>query len=184
MWITVGENDDLILKEIEGQTDRAAALIAQSYLEDRLVLAIKARLICDDVVLRRVFTGAGPAASFSARIDLGLLLGIYRSEIHKLLTQIKDIRNTFAHKAEPLSFETATIRDRCNNLDVERAGTFVTKDGESETFDVSPSGNPRLAFLNAIKFLLFICDRELRLHPPRKPAPPVVTLWRGSSPAP
>jgi hypothetical protein len=184
MWITVSDADHLILNEIEGQTDRAAALIAQAYLEDRLVMAIKARLVHNDEVLNRIFKGTGPAASFSSRIDLGILLGLYELETHELLHQIKEIRNKFAHRAEPLNFETPTIADRCRNLDLPRIGMFVTEAGESETFDVQPCGSPRQAFMNAIKFLLFVCDRELRLSPPRRPAPPVVKLWRASPKAP
>ena len=84
MWVTVSDDDHRILDEIEGQTNDAAASIAQAYLEDRLVAAIKARLVENDDVLNRIFKGTGPAASFSSRIDLGLLLGLYDINVHDL----------------------------------------------------------------------------------------------------
>jgi hypothetical protein len=180
VWITLNEEDNLIIAEIASQSDRGAALIAQAYLEDRLVAAIKARLVDNDDVLNRLFKGTGPLASFSSRIDIGLALGLYQVEAHKLFRQIKDIRNDFAHKARPLDFTTPSIADRCNNLNIRREGEYLSHLRESETYEAGPAGTPREAFINAIKFLMFVCDRELKLLPPRNPAPPVVMLRQAS----
>lgn len=180
VWITQNQDDNLILAEIAAQSDRGAALIAQAYLEERLVAAIKARLAGTDEVLNRLFKGTGPLASFSSRIDIGLALGLYEAEAHALFRQIKEVRNEFAHNAAPIDFASQKIAAHCSNLNINIMGTYVSHSGESETFDVSPSQNARDAFMNAVKFLLFLCDRELRLQPPRKPAPPVVTLTQAS----
>jgi hypothetical protein len=77
-WITLSDADKPILEEIEKQTDRAAALIATSYLEDRLVEAIKARTVRDQNVEKDMFRNSGPLGSFSAKIDLGFMLGSLR----------------------------------------------------------------------------------------------------------
>ena len=46
-----------------------------------------------------VIDGRAPIASFGARIQLTLLLGIITSEDAALLRQIKALRNLFAHRA-------------------------------------------------------------------------------------
>jgi len=176
-WITLSDRDDLIIKEIETQSDRAAALIAQAYMEERLVEAIKARLVDDhDDVINRIFKGTGPIASFSSRIDLGLVIGLYTAQVHALLRKIKEIRNDFAHLSAPVSFDTPSIAARCENLNLSGEGTYISLQLESETFEVNRASTPREAFMNAVRFILYICDRELRLLPLRKPAPPVVTI--------
>src|SRR5258705_7001209 len=42
-WLSASETDKAIIQEIETQTDRAAALIAVAYLEERLRSALDAR---------------------------------------------------------------------------------------------------------------------------------------------
>ena len=177
-WIIQGENDKLIVKEIHQQTDRGAALIAAAYLEESLVVAIKSRTNRHEAIENRLYKGAGPLASFSAKIDLGLLLGIYEPKVHQFLRTVKDIRNAFAHNPKPMNFGTKKIAALCAKIDL---GLNTTLDitppgGETEIvkIDIQSDSTPKTAFLNAIKFLLLALELEVKTPPPRVPAPPVI----------
>ena len=107
-WLASNLNKEII-QEIEAQTDRAAALIAAAYLEERLRAALDARTCRYANVENEFYRSSGPLGSFSARIDLALLLGIIEPQVHKFLHTIKDIRNAFAHQAEPRDFDTQRL---------------------------------------------------------------------------
>lgn len=116
-WATRGTaEDDLTTAEIERQEDRAAAIIAAAFFEDRLTLAIRERLVNDPRVVNPLLKGTGPLASFSAKIDLAYLLGIYGAPTRATLHTIRNIRNEFAHNLAPLTFESQKIKDMCATL--------------------------------------------------------------------
>lgn len=175
-WVTVSDDDKPIIAEIEKQTDRGAALIATAYLEERLLEAIKARMNRFEEVENKLFKGLGPLASFSSKIDLGLLLGIYDLQSQKMLHIIRDIRNEFAHQPKPRDFNSRRIRDLCKNLFIKgnlklknkTTGQVITK------FSINPDGTSRTLFLNAIKYFLLMLDMEMKQLPLRKPAEPVL----------
>jgi len=76
-WTTRGTKEDKeTTEEIERQEDRAAAIIAAAYFENRLMLAIQERLEDDAKVINSFFQNMGPLASFSAKIDLAYLMRI------------------------------------------------------------------------------------------------------------
>jgi hypothetical protein len=117
MWMTLSdERYNRATKDIKRQRDRGAAIIAAALLEDHLVAAIKARLERHPIVENKMFNGYGSLASFSARIDFGLLLGLYDSKVCKQLHRIRNIRNEFAHNVEATTFESQRIRDLCAHL--------------------------------------------------------------------
>ena len=47
---------------------------------------------------------------------MALLLGLIPIQIHKDLNTIRRIRNLFAHKPEPISFDVMQIKDLASNL--------------------------------------------------------------------
>ncbi len=116
-WVTRGTAEDhLTTAEIDRQEDRAAAIIAAAFFEDRLTLAIRERLVNDPRVVNPLFKGAGPLASFAAKIDLAYLLGIYGAPHRAKLHTIRNIRNEFAHNLAPLTFESQKIEGMCATL--------------------------------------------------------------------
>jgi hypothetical protein len=102
--------DTATVIEIEEQTDRAAAIVAGSYLEDFLAAMIRSTFTQDDKVLNQFFNGMGPLATFSAKIDMAYLLHLVDEDNRKRLHQIRRIRNEFAHDFSPLKFETLRMR--------------------------------------------------------------------------
>jgi DNA-binding MltR family transcriptional regulator len=111
-----GERDKATTDEIDRQEDRAAAIIASAYVEDRLALAIKARLIADIQVTNPMFNGDGPLATFSVKINMAYLLGLITKRQRETLHIIKKIRNLFAHDLSPLTFTSQNIQALCRNL--------------------------------------------------------------------
>src|SRR5258706_8269848 len=115
VWM-LKKHDIAIIKEIERQRDRGAAIIAGACLEERLTELLQAAFEKHDDVSNQIFKGYGPLASFRAKIDLALLLGMYPEYTHKTLLIIKDVRNEFAHRSEKITSKTQRIVDLCSNL--------------------------------------------------------------------
>jgi hypothetical protein len=105
-----------IMAELMKQSDRGAAIIAGSVLEEILEATIKARL---RPLLpgqdRTLFGRMAPLSTFSAKIELGFVLGLYTEAAYKNLNMIREIRNEFAHEFDPLSFDHPEIAKLVNN---------------------------------------------------------------------
>ena len=114
-WI-LDETESHIIKEIEHGTDRQAAIVAAAFLERQLGDTLHAVFEEEEGVSSRMLKGYGPLATFSAKIDLGYLLRIYKNYMRKWLYTLKDIRNEFAHRPEKTNFKTQKISDLCKNL--------------------------------------------------------------------
>lgn len=184
-WITVSDEDTPILEEIEKQTDRGSALIAASYLEQRLLTAIKARTNRHEKIEKDFYRGSGPAGSFSAKIDLGLLIGLYEPKIHQMLHTVKEIRNELAHEPKPRDFTSQRINDLCKNITVEAKLDLTNKtNGQQIKIDLEKPKDSREAFQNAVKMLLLWLDMELKKLPPRVPAPPAMPALSSLQPKP
>jgi len=96
--------------ELEKQTDRGAALIAGAVLDEVLEMAITARLIDLGRDQHDSLFGRGrPLDSFSAKIGLGYALGLYPNAARVLLEMVRDVRNKFAHRIEPLEFSNPDV---------------------------------------------------------------------------
>jgi DNA-binding MltR family transcriptional regulator len=174
-WMTNSDDDRPILEEIEKQTDRAAALIAVAYLEERLLAAIKSRLVNDGKTHDKIFRGSGPVSAFSAKIDLAFLLGIYDAKVQKMFHTVREIRNEFAHEPQPRDFKSQRISDLCENVSI--IASFNIKNNTTGVeFDVQlkPDGTSKTSFMNAIKYLLLVADTEIKKIPHRVPHGPIV----------
>jgi hypothetical protein len=109
--VHTAEEIKAVLEELNGQTDRGAAIIAASVIEELLAVIIQKRLLPLTSDLRRSLferTNA-PLSSFSAKIDLGLLLGLYSASAAKHLHILRECRNKFAHRIEALTFDHPEI---------------------------------------------------------------------------
>src|SRR5574341_2026101 len=93
------------------ESDRAVAILATSYLEVLLEKLLRTKLIRNRVV-NRLFTGNGPLASLSARIDICYALGLMPDYVLQDLTLIRRIRNHFAHHLNEASFQDEAVINR------------------------------------------------------------------------
>lgn len=115
-WTLEDDSHSEIIEEIERGRDRSAAIVGASYLEERLTATLRQGLQQDDEVASRMFKGHGPLATFSAKIEIGYLLGAYRAHTRKKMHTVREIRNAFAHSSTKITFKTQRIKDLCKNL--------------------------------------------------------------------
>jgi hypothetical protein len=102
-----------IFDEVTFQNDRTAAIILGSYVEFALQDAIEGKWPPISNTLRDdIFEGNGPLATFSAKIDIGLAMGLFGLQTKTDLNSIRWIRNKFAHELGQLTFETDFIANR------------------------------------------------------------------------
>ena len=99
------------------ESDRAAAILAAAYFEDRLRDAIMTRFVAlnrrDEI---EIFKDYGPLSTFKAKVDIAFALGLYDRKIRKDLHTVRRIRNKFAHSSEPMN-STTTVAAECRKLD-------------------------------------------------------------------
>jgi DNA-binding MltR family transcriptional regulator len=93
-----------LLKEIEGESDRAAIILAAAMLDDLLLYAIAMKLSFEPTgdEIEHIFRQAGPLGSFSARMEIALYFDVIEDETYKQLDTIREMRNACAHSKHPL----------------------------------------------------------------------------------
>lgn len=121
MWVNLTPAEETALRELDGLSDRAAAIVGATILEARLEERLKHTL--NDLVIKerqtlhtRMFNNAGPLGTFSARINIAYMCGIFEESVWRDLNLIRDLRNDFAHVTAVGSFKDQTVVDRCANL--------------------------------------------------------------------
>lgn len=149
-----------VMKEIMEGSDRVVAIVGGALVEEVLARLLREFLRQDEKVLDQAFGFSKPIGTFSAKVDLGYLLGVYGKEVHQDLHCLRRIRNEFAHKLNT-TFKTQKLADLAKNLYlVERY---------SEDFDhprkVPP--NPRPENLMELPSWIGLRDRDQVLEDPR-----------------
>ena len=98
------------------ESDRGAALIAASFLDNSLKEIIKAYLI-DNKSSKELIDGFNaPVGTFSSRINLSNSLGLIMKDEYALLHSIRKIRNEFGHEWNEVTFDSTTIKNKVQNL--------------------------------------------------------------------
>jgi hypothetical protein len=101
------------------ESDRAAAILAGSFVEDCLQQAISRRLkIRNNHQRSQLFGINAPLGSFANKIRIGYALDIFGIETYENLDLIRSIRNAFAHCKLSVSFETPEIAAICHLLKI------------------------------------------------------------------
>lgn len=168
-----------IVKEIEGERDRGAAIIAAAFLEERLSRLLFANLVEDKDMIGQMFRGMGPASTFAAKNNLAYLMGIYPREIRDGVACLVSIRNLFAHKSEPLDFDSGEVRSWTDKIgSLQDISQWTLK--YMEYFDPSDKmegilDTSRNRFLTATKFILVVFDYLIFRSVARRAS--VGTLW-------
>lgn len=121
VWIAFNKDEANAIQELHALSDRAAAIVAAVLLENRIESCLKSVLRDrkkDPVnsLHNEIFQPSGILGSFSAKINLAYMLGIFSAEAWADINQIKDIRNRFAHNLEISNFSSDSIASRCRNL--------------------------------------------------------------------
>jgi len=98
------------------ESDRAAAILAASFLDDYLEQFLKEFMINDQKVCNNLLNWPGPLSSFSTRRECAYAFGYINKETRNNIDDIAKIRNKFAHNYEVNSFNKHPISDLCQNL--------------------------------------------------------------------
>jgi hypothetical protein len=110
---TAFDSKDLshLFARLAGESETAQILIFASYLEDRIRLLIKERLL--HIVSQRdeeeIFGGNGPLATFANRLNISYRLGWLSKEQKERLDAFRKIKNDFAHNAFKVTLSDARI---------------------------------------------------------------------------
>ena len=98
------------------ESDRGAALVAASMLDDRLH-DILAAFMADTPTSRDLLSGFhAPLGTFAARSSIALSLGLIQLNEFEELTIVRKIRNEFGHGWKPVSFDSGVVVELCNKL--------------------------------------------------------------------
>lgn len=105
-------------REHSGDSGRAAAILIAADFEN----VLQAKIEDEFVKLNRedrdtLFDGHGALSTFSAKIEIGYALGLYGRKTRNRLRVAKNIRDDFAHAAEPLDFDASSISNHCKKLE-------------------------------------------------------------------
>lgn len=99
------------LREFGKESDRGAALVAASMLDERL-REILSNFLVEAPTSRELLVGFNaPLGTISARAGAALSLGLIQENEFEEITLIRRIRNEFGHGWKPLSFESGRVAD-------------------------------------------------------------------------
>jgi len=165
-----------VIDEIGRENDRGAAIIAAAMVEDYLSDTIKARLhskgkVRADVV-QKLFSDNSPLGSFAAKIDLGLVLGIYLEDAHADLHTVRLVRNQFAHRMSPISFNAGEPKRLCRDVRLIRQIRQMDISPEVKDLGVGVKNMPaKERYIRTCKILIGILLGQY-LQPPPLPSLP------------
>jgi DNA-binding MltR family transcriptional regulator len=98
-------------------THSGVVIAASAILETRLERVLKQALRpMSKAMHARLFDSFRPLSSFSSKIMMAYALGAITRDVFDELEKIRAIRNEFAHSAELLHFESATIARKFSTL--------------------------------------------------------------------
>lgn len=98
------------------ESDRGCALMASAYLDELLKRHLQHYLVLTSELKKTMFNFNGSLGTFSSRINMSYAIGKLPRSYQKDLHRIRDIRNIFAHSAEPMAFDTLAISKICAKL--------------------------------------------------------------------
>lgn len=104
------------LASFNKESDRGAALVAASMLDERLEQVLRAFFIESSAAKELVSGFNAPLGTFSSRASAAAALGLIQDNEFKEITLIRKIRNEFGHGWEPVSFETEHIAAHVRKL--------------------------------------------------------------------
>jgi hypothetical protein len=98
------------VKEIQEQTDRGSAIVGAAMLEEMLAVVLQKRMVGMNRDHYDSFFGlTGPGGGLSSKIELFYAFGLCNDSLYKAMHDIRGIRNKFAHRIEPLTFDDPAI---------------------------------------------------------------------------
>lgn len=112
------ELDELgdFLAAFNHETERGAALVAASMLDQRLKEILVAFLLPSDHSKELLAGFNAPLGTFAARASAAFSLGLIQENEFKEITLIRRIRNEFGHDWKPRTFKSGAVADLSKQL--------------------------------------------------------------------
>jgi hypothetical protein len=111
-------NLETFFKELEGESDRACALVAGSAISEELAdLLTKYFVNLNESDINHLFhAGGAPLIDFATRIDIAFALGLISPQERLVANAIRKIRNVFAHTLAQIDFSHELIAAELSNI--------------------------------------------------------------------
>ena len=106
-----------VVESFHSETDRAAAVLAASFVECFLEKLLK-WFMRDGSLTNDLFIGHGPLSTFSARSDCAFAFKIIDENLHRDLKFIRKIRNHFAHHPSDATFDESPVSEFCREFSI------------------------------------------------------------------
>lgn len=153
-------------RETRTKSDRGAAILLSTNLENQLQRAIELLLFLDSNDARDLFgSERSPLGTFSSKIRIARALRLLGPVTERNLDIIRSVRNAFAHTRMPITFKTPAIFDACSLLVVptQRHGRKMGGDID----DAALSGRDRFTQVCGVTgfnltMLFWDCPRTLK----------------------
>lgn len=97
------------LASFNKESDRGAALVAASMIDDRLQQILIAFFIQSPTAKDLITGFNAPLGTFSSRASAAAALGLIQENEFREITLIRKIRNEFGHGWEPMTFESENL---------------------------------------------------------------------------
>ncbi|MDO8557327.1 MAG: hypothetical protein Q7R98_02580 [Candidatus Jorgensenbacteria bacterium] len=159
---TTWEKGDFLINEFSKETDRAAAILSVSLLENTLTTLLKSHLAPTTTSEDELFDqNNAPVSTFNSKIQLAFRLGLISAKFTQNFNIIRKMRNDFAHNVYGSSFNTGRIKDFLESLvsssqsvsEVYKKGRNLFPEGSRGRI-VSEMINPRGNFLMIIGMMI------------------------------
>jgi DNA-binding MltR family transcriptional regulator len=147
-----------VVEDYHKESDRAAIVLAGSFVEHYLAAYIKRFMIEDEAVTKKLFRGFGPFSTFDQRISGAYAFKLIPSHIRDDLELIRHIRNHFAHSPHATSLTDAEVRDKFYELSTAKDPAYNSK-GDGVLTD------RRLIYLYAVSNFVVFCHNVQIQHP-------------------
>ena len=102
--------------EFNKESDRGAALVAASMLDERLKEILEAFLASTKASRELLLGFNAPLGTFSSRASAAFALGLIQENEFEEITLIRKIRNEFGHAWQPRSFASGSVSSLCEQL--------------------------------------------------------------------
>lgn len=101
-----------MVQMFSGESERGAAVLAGSYIENYLATFLEMLMVDTSKDLKeRIFGAHGSLNSFAQRIDFAQAFGHLSPPVCSDLHQVRKIRNHFAHHPKEASFAGSPVRE-------------------------------------------------------------------------
>lgn len=152
-----------LLTEIEKESDRAAAILALTFLDTRLTEALETHISKKGDTWKEL-TRKGHLNPIMAKAKLLYCLGFYGPKTLADITTLCEIRNLFAHKKEALRFDSSEITKLCGRLSICQRLGFPE--------ETAPPDAPRQQYLSSVFLIWNLLWSEISQNSPSEKREP------------